>query len=267
MGLLDILFGRLKNKSEIHVVSAGSHKREREFQLEQKCLSKKFGGAPSNSDVHWAIFNKELVEHSKRQNWGLYRNTRFNMAEQLRGERKFKAALDTYCEVSYLDANGPRNLNGFVSPEFPPFSKDLAFQAPAVVSLIAELAQELGLRGEELKSAYLVVARRFSSAMKLPRTPEEGWGDIDKDLIIAEEAIAESIEVGEWFKKTKAKTLELIPKNGIKESQLHRLVAGPFSGEDSQISSYRITKYTEEFQKEGLVRREKVGRNWIVFKT
>jgi len=39
-------------------------------------------------------------------NWGLYRNIRFEMAELLKKEGKFKNALQTYLEVLYLDQNG-----------------------------------------------------------------------------------------------------------------------------------------------------------------
>jgi len=268
MGLLDFLFGRrIKLEAELRVVPSDPTESEKTFQQERIRLAEKLGGTPSDKDVHWSLYNKELIDHAKRQNWGLYRNTRFSMAEQLKGENKLKAALDTFCEVSFLDANGPSNQNGFVSREFPAFRKDFAFQAPGVVSRITTIAQELKFQREDLKSAYLAAAAKLSSAVELPLTPEQAWKQLEKDLGGYEEAAAESAAIDKWFTETKAKTLELIPKEGIKESELHKLVSQAFSEDASEVSAYRIRQYTEEFQRAGLVARKKEGRNWFVFKS
>jgi hypothetical protein len=76
---------------------------------------------------------------------------------------------------------------------------------------------------------------------------------------------AEEKEVGEWFQKTKEKTLSLIPAKGISESELYRLVEEAYPGQDSEVSSYRIRQYAEEFQQKGIVRRVKEGRAWMVY--
>lgn len=78
-------------------IVTGSHEAfvaEKEaFTNEKKILTKRFGGKePSDNDVKWGVLNKRLIEHAKNGNWGLYRNTRFEMAEILRREMKVKAA-------------------------------------------------------------------------------------------------------------------------------------------------------------------------------
>ena len=86
--------------------------RKQKIEGERSRLAKQFSRAPSENDVKWGLLNKEVTEHAVNGMWGLYRNTRFQMAELLRKEGKLKQALFTYCWVCYLDLNGretPRN--------------------------------------------------------------------------------------------------------------------------------------------------------------
>jgi predicted RNA-binding Zn-ribbon protein involved in translation (DUF1610 family) len=85
---------------------------KQEFETQKADLAKKWGCKPSDADIYWAIYNKQLLEHASKGDWGLYRNTRLDMAELLRREKRVHLALDTYLEVSYLDANEPRNMGG-----------------------------------------------------------------------------------------------------------------------------------------------------------
>jgi len=159
---------------------------QREFETQKAELAKKRGREPSNGDVYWAIYNKQLLEHTKRGDWGLYRNTRLNMAELLRREKRNRPALETYLEVSYLDANGPRNMGGTRDPEiiskYPPFSRDTAFQAPAIVHYIQQLSELLGMNENELKGVFMEVAGRIRDNMKLPVPPEQAWDDLLQEL-------------------------------------------------------------------------------------
>ena len=159
---------------------------KREFDTQKAELAKKWGREPSDGDVYWAIYNKQLLEHAKKGDWGLYRNTRFSMAELLRREKRNRPALETYLEVSYLDANGPRNMGGVFDPEivreYPPFTRDMAFQAPAVVHYIQELSESLGIDTYELKKIFTEVAERLRKNIRLPVLPEQAWSDLKKEL-------------------------------------------------------------------------------------
>lgn len=159
---------------------------KQEFEKQKAELAKKWGRAPSDGDVYWALYNKQLLEHARKGDWGLYRNTRFSMAELLRREKKDRLALDTYIEVSYLDANGPRNMGGVFDPqivrEYPPFSRDMAFQAPAIVHQIQELSESLGMSENDLKQVFMEVAERIRKDMKLPTSIEQAWGDLRNEL-------------------------------------------------------------------------------------
>ena len=47
----------------------------------------------NQKDKKWQLYNKELLAYAQKTNWGLYRNTRFDMAEFLRKENKFSNAF------------------------------------------------------------------------------------------------------------------------------------------------------------------------------
>ena len=137
-------------------------------------------------DTFWSQCNQELLQHAQNSDWGLFRNTRLNMAQLLTGERRYREALTTFIEVSYLDANGPNNLGGITDPtiirQFPPFNPKDAFQAPGIVSLISTLAKWLDLGATDLEQDYVKVADAMHKRMKLPVSPVDGWHDFQIEL-------------------------------------------------------------------------------------
>lgn len=173
-------------------IVAGTHDifvaEKEEFAKEKEILRKRFGGKePSDNDVRWGLLNKQLMEHAKNGDWGLYRNARFQMAEILRGEMKLKDALRTYLEVCYLDLNGVRNVGGMNDPEilkeFPPFDpKESAFLAPGVIDLIKRIVLKLNLSKEEIKQIFVEHNSRSEKSLRLPLSVEEAWISLDKEI-------------------------------------------------------------------------------------
>lgn len=160
---------------------------EKEFKTQEAALAARYGKPPPRGDVVWALFNKRLMEHSESGNWGFYRNTRFEMAEMLANEKRHRPALDTYLEVSYLDANGPCNISGYdlalrLELGVVPFDRDQAFQAPGVAARIQRLADTLAMTRSDLRAAFLSVAFRIQPPMKLPVEPEVAWADLEASL-------------------------------------------------------------------------------------
>lgn len=149
-------------------------------------LREKFGREPADHDVQWAIYNKELMEHARNGDWGLYRNVRFNMAEILRKESRDKDALSTYLEVCYLDLNGPSNTGGLDDPEllqqYPPFDRKLAFLAPAILSRINGLVKKLELDNARTKAIFDKVAALQHKNLPLPMSPDRAWRKLKKEL-------------------------------------------------------------------------------------
>ena len=158
-----------------------------EYRQMQSKLTKKWGFEPPINDIRWALANEYLLKHAKDGNWGLYRNTRLEMAGILRKEKKPKEALRTYLEVCYLDINGPMNRGGINDPqllkEYPPFDPKQAFLAPGVTGEIQDLVEELGLQTEEVKSLFSETAKISHNALKLSIDPTKAWNKIHAEVI------------------------------------------------------------------------------------
>jgi hypothetical protein len=174
------------------MIVAGTHDifiaEKNEFSKEKEILRKKFEGKePSDNDVRWGLLNKQLIKHSKNSDWGLYRNTRFQMAEILCSEMKFKDALLTYLEVCYLDLNGCRNVGGMDNPEilkeFPPFNpEELAFLAPGVIDLVKRIILKLNLSKKEVKQIFIDHNSRSEKSLRLPLSVERAWILLNKEI-------------------------------------------------------------------------------------
>lgn len=158
-----------------------------ELEAERKILRKKFGTEPSENDVKWGVFNKQLLKHARNSDWGLYRNTRVGMGELLWEEMKWKEALRTYLEVCFLDLNGPNNTGGLddseLLKEFPPFEPKTALLASGIIDRIKRIARLLDLRISEIKQLFTDHNEQFWYSLKLPLSPIDCWNKLEKELI------------------------------------------------------------------------------------
>lgn len=162
---------------------------QKRFESRKEALRKKFGGKdPSDHDVQWGLLNEDLLNHAKSGQWGLYRNTRFQMAEILKKENKLKDALRTYLEVCYLDLNGPSNTGGRNDPEllkeFPPFdpSEENSFLAPGVIDRIQRIVKKLDAKKGDVRKKFLEHNTRIEKAMRLPVAPTDCWSKIEDEV-------------------------------------------------------------------------------------
>lgn len=76
-----------------------------EIEDQKKQFFEKKGVRISDFDAKWSILNKQLIEHSKNANWGLYRNARLAMASVREQRGKLKDSLKTYLEVCYYSGH------------------------------------------------------------------------------------------------------------------------------------------------------------------
>jgi hypothetical protein len=93
---------------------------------------------------------------ASENNWGLYRNVKFDGAEILAELGKLRDAIVAMAEVVYWDLSGLGNnfdmkLLGIMAPYFFPYAESLARTAPAVVDLIFNWAKQSGLPDPELR--------------------------------------------------------------------------------------------------------------------
>jgi len=141
-----------------------------------------------SNDKQWQEFNKQLIEHAQNAQWGLYRNTRFDMAEFLRKAKRLENALENYLEVCYLDLNGPSNYGPIDDEEtrkgFPAFDPKTAFLAPAAIHRISRIAKKLEFGLKEISELFIKHNKKVEQALKLPLSPEGCWEKVKKELQI-----------------------------------------------------------------------------------
>lgn len=157
-----------------------------EYRSMEAKFRKKWGKEPSVRDVRLALCNEHLIKHAKENNWGLYRNTKLEMAQILQKEKRGRDALQTYLEVCYIDLNGPENRGGLhdarLLKEYPPFDPRQAFLAPGVTGEVVDLADNLGSNLEEVKQVFMEMAQTVCVSMRLPVKPEKAWAKLAKTL-------------------------------------------------------------------------------------
>ena len=150
-------------------------------------LARRFGCQPSENDVQWAILNQELLDHSRDNYWGFYRNSRLRMGDILRRDSRLDAALVTYLEVCYLDLNGPENrgpnFDVTLMKDFPPFDpRNTATLAPGVIGYIFEIVKNQGIAQTRVESQFFNMAKSVHAALRLPVAPEDAWPTIHEEL-------------------------------------------------------------------------------------
>ena len=169
---------------EQRAIVNGNHEQylaeKKTFEQEKIRLTKLHRKSPSGNDVKWSILNQQLVKHAKSGSWGLYRNTKVEMAEILRKESRLESALSTYLEVCYLDINGPQNTGN--RADFLPFSVSEAFIAPGIVNRVLALAEKLNYRTEQTEQAFHTIAEVNHRVLRLPVSPGQAWAKLKTAL-------------------------------------------------------------------------------------
>jgi hypothetical protein len=152
---------------------------EEDFLAEKARLIKGRDIEPSNRVVLWSLYNRRLLEYGRNHYWGLYVNTLLDMAELERKQGYPEHALRFYFLISYFDANGPNNIGPGLSNQrilsVPAFDPASGTQAPGIISRIKSLIKELDLTCEESMEVFL---QTIKSAMQLPKSGDEVWGEI-----------------------------------------------------------------------------------------
>ncbi|MFX1254164.1 MAG: zinc-ribbon domain-containing protein [Promethearchaeota archaeon] len=160
-------------------------KKKQTLEEEKMTLALKLGREPTETEIKWSRLNKQLIEHMNNGNWGLYRDTRFYMAESLRKRAKLKGALSTYLEVCYLDLNGSMNIGITSKSESTlktPFSVEDAFLAQGVLDRIFKLTKQLKLKRYEVQALFEKVALQLYQSSKPPVSPTQAWKNLEEHL-------------------------------------------------------------------------------------
>ena len=174
-----------KQKSAITYTSIQTNKKEPEYQKAYKELEKKFGSKPKENDVLWRLFNEQVLQTTKDQNFGLLRNSYSEAAKILRKEKKFLHSLLYYFYISYLDINGATN-NMEQCDEHN--SNQRAYQIlesevlPYFISTINKLVVLADLTMEELEEIYYYSINTYNNFPYPIYSNVESWEYIKKAL-------------------------------------------------------------------------------------
>lgn len=160
---------------------------KRRYQATKDQLTENFKGVvPSDNDIKWSLLNEDSVKHASVQDWGLYRNTIFQMGEILRKEEKHSMAIEKYLLVCYMDTCGPNNvgvpLGQKVEFAQKAFSKEFAFLAPGVLERVQKSAKSINADLDSLREILLEVATKYKGAIPFTLTPEDSWKQIIEEL-------------------------------------------------------------------------------------
>lgn len=154
-------------------------------------LRHKFGGEPSECDIEWAILHDESMRHASTPAFGLYRNTRLNMAHLLEAAGRQADSLDLWLELMCLDLNGVSNMPVLSadelqfhkqvsrelgrSPAHGPFSLEFANPIAAFVWKVIEIAELRGLDRDQLRTLFIRVYERTPGHQLMPLNADATW--------------------------------------------------------------------------------------------
>jgi hypothetical protein len=154
-----------------------NHGLKEEF-LEEKRKKPNF----SSFDIAWGFLNKKGIDYAHDMKWGLFRNTRLDMAELLRREKRYKESLLFLLEVCYYDINGVTNTSKDLIKEYPPFRpEDMGFLAPGVIGMAQTIIEDLNLSPKEVKELFISHNSKVQNSL-IPLSPEKAWEKIEKEL-------------------------------------------------------------------------------------
>ena len=118
----------------------------------------------SNTGVDKSLLSRyesEGKKHLKNGDYGLYRNTRLNIAQFLQADGDYNGAITMWAEVLFWDLSGLGNgfkYDSFVEITLPmlfPYEKSLIMIAPAVIRETEKCKEKLGVSDEQLKVLIL----------------------------------------------------------------------------------------------------------------
>jgi hypothetical protein len=138
------------------------------------------------NDESLSKLEETLLKYQEEQNWGLYRNTLFEIGELFKKEGKRFQALWKYFEVCYLDLNGPKNygiLPEDLVKEYPPFEPSDEGLASGLLDRVESLIQEMRLTRHDAKALFDEVTLKLGSSLALPLSPEAAWTKIEVEIV------------------------------------------------------------------------------------
>jgi hypothetical protein len=155
--------------------------------VESNQINQSLDSEHSAPNTLWGRLNEQSTQHIKDNKWGLYRNTRLDMAEMLLKEDKHAKALVFLFEVCYLDINNPNTIASNITRSKLP--KDMAshftefegFLAPGVLNRLNDTISHLNIPLSEVNKIFIKTSTKNQNEF-FPVTPEKAWDVLKEDL-------------------------------------------------------------------------------------
>ncbi len=127
--------------------------------------------------------SEEAQRHAEKEEWGPYRNVRYDTAEYVREEGEWKRAGFLYAEVLIFDLQGVTSAPGREG-----FHDAYRHSSPAVVREVARFARRADMGEDELKTVYdRVVDQVWTDAF--PRSRSDVWEEFRTTVWQCREAL------------------------------------------------------------------------------
>jgi hypothetical protein len=127
-------------------------------------------------DVLIFICQENMISHKLKGNMGLYRNSMLNIGQIYDKFGNKESALDHYFKVCFIDLNGPNNSFSL------PYDRRFAFLAPAVVSWVTKISNDLNINDKVFKELFLKNAYEvYDKSMSL--SPENAFMEMMKEFL------------------------------------------------------------------------------------
>lgn len=194
------------------------------YQKEKNGLNNELGRDPTLTELKLRVTNKQMIEFSAKRQWGLYRNSKLDIAQTLEKEGNLKGALSATFEVCYLDINGANNVMTIDGNAMPyteseklgikDFDRRTAFFAPALITWIKKWMASLNLSESDAKTLFIETNERNKPFDKMPINPKDAWEQLKKK--IEENRRIDSIDISDQHTVIK-EIEELIKQNKMDE--------------------------------------------------
>jgi len=116
--------------------------------------------------------SEEAQRHAEREEWGSYRNVRYDTAEYVREQGEWKRAGFLYVEVFIFDLQGVTSAPGMEG-----FHEAYQHSSPAVVREIARFARRAEMDEPELETVFDRVADQVWTDA-FPRSRSDVWHEL-----------------------------------------------------------------------------------------
>lgn len=144
-----------------------------DYEKVKETLGSKF----SYRDVVWNLMNTKSLEEFHNKKLGLHRNVHQQMGQFLEDENNYKAALQQYLYITYLDVNGCSNRDK-IYPLSRCFEISTGLVAPGILKAIVKCMEKCDMNIDNLREEFMELEKRN---LPTPITVGQSWNRFQRE--------------------------------------------------------------------------------------